>query len=58
MAYDWIGHNWYFADEKYDRVFVCNETLSVCVTLVGNGIDKPKDIALDPHEGVIKGRGG
>lgn len=32
-------------------VFVCNEDLSVCVTVIDIALNSPNDIALDPTKG-------
>ncbi|KFD53736.1 hypothetical protein M513_05441 [Trichuris suis] len=50
---DWISGNWYFLDDSYDRLFVCNQTLTACVTLVSGSLDKPKDVAIDPRVGYV-----
>lgn len=51
ITYEWVARNWYFLDEKKEMMFVCNESLTVCVTLIDISLSKPKDIALDPTKG-------
>lgn len=63
IAKDWVSGNWYFADEHYDRMFVCNWNLSICHNIlpcyecnshsIAPELDKPSDFALDPSVGFI-----
>ncbi|KAG8200378.1 hypothetical protein JTE90_028559 [Oedothorax gibbosus] len=53
IAFDWVSENWYFLDSDRAMLFVCKNSLSVCVTLIDTSFSKPKDIALDPTKGLI-----
>ncbi len=51
MSFDWISTNWYFVDEGLELIFVCNEDLDICKTVIDSNASKPRGIALDPMEG-------
>lgn len=53
MALDWVSGNWYFLDDVRETIFLCNGTLSVCITVVDVGLSKPRGIALDPFKGFM-----
>lgn len=51
IAIDWITGNFYFVDHVSDRIFVCNQNGTVCVTLIELDLNNPKAIAVDPTSG-------
>ncbi|KAI1237378.1 Low-density lipoprotein receptor-related protein 1B [Lamprotornis superbus] len=51
IAIDWITGNFYFVDHVSDRIFVCSQNGSVCVTLIELDLSNPKAIAVDPTSG-------
>ncbi|XP_077556086.1 LDL receptor protein 1 isoform X2 [Haemaphysalis longicornis] len=53
MALDWVSGNWYFLDDVRETIFLCNASLSVCVTVIDVGLSKPRGIALDPFKGFM-----
>ncbi|XP_037511191.1 low-density lipoprotein receptor-related protein 1 [Rhipicephalus sanguineus] len=53
MALDWVSGNWYFLDDVRETIFLCNASLSVCVTVIDVGLSKPRGIALDPYKGFM-----
>ena len=48
MVYDWLSENWYFTDDKHERIFVCRSDGQACVTIVYVDLKPPHSIALDP----------
>lgn len=53
MALDWVSGNWYFLDDVRETIFLCNASLSVCITVIDVGLSKPRGIALDPFKGFM-----
>ncbi|XP_029850375.2 prolow-density lipoprotein receptor-related protein 1 [Ixodes scapularis] len=53
MALDWVSGNWYFLDDVRETIFLCNASLSVCITVIDVGLSKPRGIALDPYKGLM-----
>uniref|UniRef100_A0AAY4BY64 EGF-like domain-containing protein n=1 Tax=Denticeps clupeoides TaxID=299321 RepID=A0AAY4BY64_9TELE len=53
MAIDWLTGNFYFVDDMDDRIFVCSQDGSTCVTLLDQELYDPKSIALDPNSGKV-----
>ncbi|OXB82293.1 UNVERIFIED_CONTAM: hypothetical protein H355_004610 [Colinus virginianus] len=51
IAIDWITGNLYFVDHVSDRIFVCNQNGTVCITLIELDLNNPKAIAVDPTSG-------
>ncbi|VDK44235.1 unnamed protein product [Anisakis simplex] len=51
MCFDWIGRNWYMADNLYSSIFVCNSEFDRCITLNSGKIVKPSSIAVDSAAG-------
>ena len=51
IAIDWITGNFYFLDHVSDRIFVCNQNGTVCITLIELDLSNPKAIAVDPTSG-------
>ncbi|POI35992.1 hypothetical protein CIB84_000256, partial [Bambusicola thoracicus] len=54
IAIDWITGNFYFLDHVSDRIFVCNQNGTVCITLIELDLSNPKAIAVDPTSGGRK----
>ncbi|CAL4088832.1 unnamed protein product, partial [Meganyctiphanes norvegica] len=52
VARDWITGNWYILDSR-EMIFMCNATMSVCITLMDVVLNKPRGIALDPTVGYM-----
>ena len=48
---DWISKNWYFTDEDHERIFVCGDDGSKCITLITTNLKAPKGFAVDPLAG-------
>ncbi|TKR96498.1 hypothetical protein L596_010507 [Steinernema carpocapsae] len=54
IQYDWVGHNWYFLDFIYRRIFMCDDTtMQKCITVRKEGIEKPEAMYVDPSAGFI-----
>ncbi|KAK2516157.1 hypothetical protein Q9233_013857 [Columba guinea] len=53
IAIDWITGNFYFVDHVSDRIFVCSQNGSVCITLIELDLNNPKAIAVDPTSGKL-----
>ncbi|XP_048808618.1 low-density lipoprotein receptor-related protein 1B isoform X3 [Lagopus muta] len=53
IAIDWITGNFYFLDHVSDRIFVCNQNGTVCITLIELDLSNPKAIAVDPTSGKL-----
>ncbi|XP_031410177.1 low-density lipoprotein receptor-related protein 1B-like [Meleagris gallopavo] len=54
IAIDWITGNFYFLDHVSDRIFVCNQNGTVCITLIELDLSNPKAIAVDPTSGFFQ----
>ncbi|XP_076069558.1 LDL receptor protein 1 isoform X2 [Oratosquilla oratoria] len=52
MARDWVTGNWYMLDSR-GMIFMCNGTLTICITLMDVMLNKPRGIALDPMAGYM-----
>lgn len=53
MALDWVSGNWFFLDDSYDRLFVCNNGMTICYDILKGGLEKPRDLAVDPAYGYV-----
>ncbi|CAL8127285.1 unnamed protein product [Orchesella dallaii] len=53
IAFDWITGNIYFADSNLSHIAVCRNDTNFCSVLIQERIDKPRDIALHPNEGIM-----
>ncbi len=53
IALDWFSGNWYFLDDSKELIFLCNNTLTICTTVVEVNLNKPRAIALDPSSGYL-----
>ncbi|UYV74241.1 LRP1B, partial [Cordylochernes scorpioides] len=53
IALDWISGNWYFLDDTQEIIYLCNQTLEVCLVIVDVALSKPRGIALDPVAGLM-----
>ncbi|VDN01460.1 unnamed protein product [Thelazia callipaeda] len=51
MSFDWIGQNWYMADDLYSRIFACVSDFSHCIILSAGKIEKPSAIVIDSLAG-------
>lgn len=51
MSKDWVSGNWYFADEVKEQIFLCTSDGSYCMSVIHNGVRRPKCLALDPTKG-------
>lgn len=58
FAYDWIRKNYYFADNVFQRVSVCEKSGEYCAVIVGGEnpaegkeLYDPRSIVLSPTEG-------
>jgi hypothetical protein len=54
MARDWIGKNWYFTDIPGSKIFVCNDAMTACTTVMhtASSIEHAVDLVLDPTVGL------
>ncbi|XP_047488646.1 low-density lipoprotein receptor-related protein 1-like [Penaeus chinensis] len=52
IARDWITGNWYILDRR-EMIFMCNESMNVCITLIDVVMNEPRGIALDPSSGLM-----
>ncbi|KAK8381292.1 hypothetical protein O3P69_018402 [Scylla paramamosain] len=53
VAVDWVGHKLYWTDAGTNRVEVANLDGSMRCLLVWRGLDKPRDIVVDPKDGYM-----
>ncbi|ESO96766.1 hypothetical protein LOTGIDRAFT_143619, partial [Lottia gigantea] len=51
VARDWVGDNWYFADDVKETIFLCSGNGVHCVNIINIDIKRPKSLALDPTRG-------
>ena len=51
LAIDWVGRNIYWTDTKSDRIEVAKLDGSARKLLIHQGLDQPRDIALDLQHG-------
>ncbi|KAK6165881.1 hypothetical protein SNE40_022703 [Patella caerulea] len=53
LARDWVGDNFYFADDVKETIFLCRGDGMHCVNIITIGIKRPKSLALDSTRGYI-----
>ncbi len=51
LAIDWVSHKLYWTDAGTDRIEVSNLDGTMRTVLVWEGLDRPRDILVDPIDG-------
>ena len=53
VAIDWIGRKIYWTDQDTDLIEVATLNGSMRTILIWTNLDKPRDIIVDPLEGLV-----
>jgi len=53
IAFDWITGNIYLTDSNRTHIIACSNDGSICSVIIQELMDKPREIALHPIEGIM-----